>query len=229
MSESAINGPVYESSSELSSDAQLVSFNPLHTENSHDNRSIEAAETSLKLRPLLDTRMSQTEIAEIVETWNPSRVFRNKQYAERPATAIHWMLEQTGITIDVSEEKAQRDALAERERRKSRGLTISKAQKNIADLTPKQIQKLELAKVNDLKIAAAQRKVDELAADGLSNLIDLIENLEGQVMEQCPNANIVRLFNGVDDKTGGKDRDLIIAKRTLVVMLADELPGEPSQ
>ncbi len=229
MSESAIHGPTFELSTVPSSDAQLVSFDSLRDENSFDDSTIEAKIAGSELEPLLDTGMMQSEIDEIVSSWNPNIVFRGKQNSERPRVVIQWMLEKTSITPNVNDERAQRDALAERERRKLRGLPLSKAQKSIKDLTPEQARKLELAKVNDMKITDAQKKVEAFAAQGLNNLIDLIENLEGQVMEKCPNANIVRLFNGVDDKTGGKDRDLIIAKRTLVVMLAKDLPGELSR
>ncbi len=227
MSESAFNDHTFEPNNGF----DLVPEHARIDENSTDtsiDQHLSLTEQSeqlldLKLRSILDTGMSQSEIDSIVKSWEPSRVFYGKQNSERPRQAIQWMLEKSHITIDATEEKTQSAALKDRQRRETRGLPLTKAQNQLKDLTAEQLLKLSVANESDTRIALAQRRIEVETSKGLGSLLELLDEIEGYVMEKCANANLVRLFNGVDDKRGGKDRDLIVAKRTLVIMLGNEL------
>lgn len=178
---------------------------------------------SLASYSILDSRIHQVDIDIIADEWDSTRVFLGKQNSERPYAALHWMLLKTHITVDASQERQLKEDLSERDRLLSRGSKPSKAQQKLHELTDEQTQKLELADEINKKITAAQDRVTKEASKGLDDLLDFLASLEGYIADECSETNIVRLFNSIDSKTGGRHRDLIVAKRTLIVMLANEL------
>jgi hypothetical protein len=229
MSESAISRPSFDPGDKSSLNPQIISFDAFGSEYARETGPIrngaEIENDKNDTWPLLDSRMNDEEIISVAETWNPARVYHGKQNVDRPQAAVEWMLVQTHVTVDTTVERDLRNNLAERDRRQKKGLTLTKAQRSLRDLTPAQTEKLETARLVNLKVRAAEERIEAEKEKGISNLLDVLEGLEAYVLDKCADANVVRLFNAVDDKMGGKNRELIIAKRTLVFMFADELPA----
>jgi hypothetical protein len=219
MSESANSSPSFDRSDIVPSVAEIT---PLYPELSIQSN-IEIKRIVEDVWPLLDSRMEESEISIAAQKWNPTQVYYGKQNADRPRAAVEWMLVRSHVTVDTNDENTLRDKLTERDRRANRGLALSQAQRKLQDLTPVQLKKLEIAREVNLKVTDAERRIESEKDKGMGHLLDVLDDLEAYVMDQCIDANIVRLFNAVDDKTGGKNRDLIIARRTIVVMLANEL------
>lgn len=213
-------------------DAEVIALNASNTRVFTDEFIDEEGKTvvreSYELWPMLDIRMSQQDIDSLATKWMPSNIFHGTDNIDRPIAALRWMMQQTHITVDASEELRNLRLFHELKAFEAEGQDKSKnkAYQGVTQPTPYEINKVGHADTSEQDIKNAVAHLETASSEGLSNLLDTLLDIEDRVAPRTTNTNLVRLFNAIDTKTDGKDRDLIIAKRILLILLDQKLNPE---
>jgi hypothetical protein len=230
MSERALPDPQNKTANNLSeAEAEIIALNPALTEifetviyDEEDEKKV-IYRDKYEIWPLLDIRMSQEDIDALAADWKPLRAFQGVGNLDKPLVAARLMMEQTHITVDATTERRNMMTWHEVVKRAGEGKKPTATQEWAH--RPSRHEIIKVAQ-SDNGRQLIQRAVFQLEAEkskGLSDMLDYLEAVEKRVEDRSASLNLVRLFNAIDSKTGGRDPDMMVTKRILLVVLDQEL------
>lgn len=230
MSEHALPDPQNKTAREQSeTDAEVVALNPALTEifetvvyDEEDEKKV-IYRDKYEIWPLLDIHMPQKDIDELAADWTPLKVFRGVGNFDKPLVATRLMMEQVRVTVDAAAERRNMMTWHEVMKRAGEGKKPTATQVGAHRPSPHEILKVAQSDNGRQRIQRAVSQLEAERAKGLSDMLDYLECVEKRVEDRSASLNLVRLFNAIDSKTGGRDPDMMVTKRILLVILDQEL------